>query len=124
MILKIKNNVVNQSKYMSTIRRYLDKVFGGLECVVSYGDVIWYKDGRPVASVEKNSDRLRISSREFNTFIGLFSLPWITDDDGKMLADMISPHLKFDGGTPAIEVLVNLRFIKKITHVALPVHWK
>lgn len=115
--------MINESKYNSTIRQYLDKVFGDLECLVSDRTVVWYKDGRTVASVEKDSDRLKMSSREFKPFIGLFSLPWETDDDGQLLTDMIIPHLKFDGGTPAIAVLVKLGFIKELTHIALPSYW-
>ena len=115
--------MINESKYNSTIRQYLDKVFGNLECLISDRTVVWYKDGIPVASVRKDSDRLQMSAREFKPFIGLFSLPWENDDDDKVITDMIIPYLKFDGGTPAIPVLVKLGFINELTHTALPSGW-
>jgi hypothetical protein len=115
--------MINESKYNSTIRQYLDKVFGDLECLISDRAVSWYKDGRVVAMVLKNSDRLQMSAREFKPFIGLFSLPWENDDDDKVITNMIVPYLKFDGGTPAIPVLVKLGFIKELSHTALPSQW-
>lgn len=111
-------------KLNQTIKKYLDKVYGDLDCSVSDKTVYWYKDGSVVASVVKGTDgRLKLRSTEFNILRNLFSLPWDEPKDEKPLLDLIVPYLKFNGGSPAIPVLMNIGFIGELNHIALPSHW-
>jgi hypothetical protein len=112
------------SKLNGMMGQYLDKAYGNLDCLVSEKTVAWYKDGSVVASVSKGTDgRLKLRSKEFNTFRQIFSLSWDEPKDEYPLLDLIVPYLKFDGGSPAIPVLVSLGFIDGLTHIALPSYW-
>jgi hypothetical protein len=116
--------LIMDGKLNGVVKQYLDKVYGDLDCLVSEKTVVWYKDGSVVASVSKGTDgRLKLRSKEFNTFRNIFSLSWDNPEDEKPLLDLIVPYLKFNGGTPAIPVLVNLGFIDGISHIALPSYW-
>lgn len=111
-------------KLNGMIKKYLDKVYGDLDCLVSEKTVAWYKDGSVVASVSKGTDgRLKLRSNEFNVFRNIFSLSWDNPEDEYPLLDLIIPYLKFNGGTPAIPVLVSIGFIDGISHIALPSYW-
>jgi hypothetical protein len=111
-------------KLNGMMKQYLDKVYGNLDCVVAHNVVNWYKDGSVVASVSKGTDgRLKLRSKEFNTFRNIFSLSWDNPEDEKPLLDLIVPYLKFNGGTPAIPVLVGLGFIDGLNHIAIPSYW-
>lgn len=112
------------SRLNGMIKKYLDKVYGDLDCLVSEKTVAWYKDGSVVASVSKGTDgRLKLRSNEFNTFRNIFSLSWDGPEDEYPLLDLIIPYLKFNGGSPAIPVLMNIGFIGELTHIALPSYW-
>jgi hypothetical protein len=113
-----------EGKLNGMMKQYLDKVYGDLDCLVSEKTVVWYKDGSVVASVSKGTDgRLKLRSKEFNTFRNIFSLPWDGPEDEYPLLDLIVPYLKFNGGTPAIPVLVGLGFIDGLNHIAIPSYW-
>jgi hypothetical protein len=113
------------SKINGIMNQYLDKVYGNLDCLVSEETVTWHRNGKMIAGVSKggNPGRLRLGSSEFNSFRNIFSLPWDVDDDNIILLELIVPHLKFNGGTPAIPVLVDMGFIGKLNHIALPSNW-
>jgi hypothetical protein len=106
------------------IKQYLDKELSDLECFVSEKHITWYKNGKPFAGVSKDGyGRLRLANYEFKFFINSFSLSWNSPEDDKVLLDMIVPYLKFDGGTPAIDVLVKLGYMEELTNIGLPSYW-
>jgi hypothetical protein len=106
------------------IKQYLDKELSDLECFVGSNFITWYKNGKPFAGVRKNfNGRLHLANYEFKFFINSFSLSWNTPEDDKVLLDMIVPYLKFDGGTPAIDVLVKLGYMEELTNIGLPSYW-
>jgi hypothetical protein len=37
--------------------------------------------------------------------------------------DLIVPYLKFNGGSPAIPVLVSIGFIDGLSHIVIPSYW-
>lgn len=117
--MKIK---ITEDKLAGTMKRYLDDVYGNLTCSITSEYVIWYNNDVPVAGVFKEySKRLRLS-KEFDTLLRIFSLRWDNETDEKM-RNLIIPYLKFDGGSPAIPILINLGFISELTEIAIPSNW-
>lgn len=110
---------------IGVMKRYLDDVYCGLDCLVSINEVTWYKDGDMIAGVNRNNPcRLRLAPTEFHLFTHMFSLPWKGPKDDIVLLEMILPYLKFNGGSPAIPVLEDMGFIDELDHIALPSNWK
>ena len=109
-------------KMIESIKRYLDDVYGNMECIVSINKIDWFKNGKKIASIttEFDSDRLRLCSDEFYMFLNIFSLPWKTKDDDKFLLGLITPYLKFNGGSPAIPILKDMGIITELTVIGLP----
>lgn len=106
------------------MKRYLDKVYGDMECSISPKEVTWYKNGKIIAKVtQSNRHRLRLSPSEFNSFRNIFSLPWNVEQDNILFLIMIIPYLKFNGGSPAIPVLIDMGFIDNLTEIGLPSNW-
>jgi hypothetical protein len=112
-------------KTIRSMKRYLDDVYNDLECVASPKEVTWWKNGKVVAGVTRsNRYRLRLSSSEFYSFIKTFCLPWEKEEDNIILLMMIIPYLKFNGGSPAIPVLLDMGFIDNLNEIGLPGHWE
>lgn len=111
-------------RYIDLIKRYLDGVYNDLNCVVTPSHITWFKNGKEIASIWYNSNRLRLSSTEFNSFRHTFSLPWDRDEDNIPLLNVIVPYLKFDGGSPAVPILIDTGYMKELTEIALPSIWK
>ena len=106
------------------MKQYLDKVYGDLVCVASPKEVTWYKNGKLVAGVNRSDrHRLKLSPSEFNAFRSIFSLPWEGSEDNIFFLVVITPYLKFNGGSPAIPVLLNMGFIDNLTEIGLPSWW-
>jgi hypothetical protein len=114
--------IITEDKFAETMKRYLDDVYGNLTCSITSEYVIWYNNDVPVAGVFKESPKRLRLSREFDTLLRIFSLTWDYETDEKM-RNLIIPYLKFDGGSPAIPILVNLGFIGEIKEIALPSNW-
>ena len=110
---------------IGVMKRYLDDVYGNMDCLVSDKEVVWYKDGNIIVGLTRSNPlRLRLSPTEFKLFTHMFSLPWETDEDNVLLLELIIHYLKFNGGSPAIPVLEDMGYIGKLNHIALPSHWK
>lgn len=106
------------------MKLYLDDVYNDLECITSPMEVTWWKNGKVVAGLTRSSPyRLKLSSSEFYSFIKTFSLPWEKEEDNIVLLMMIIPYLKFNGGSPAIPVLLDMGFIDNLNEIGLPSHW-
>lgn len=110
-------------RYIDLIKRYLDGVYNDLDCVITPSHITWSKNGKEIAGIWYNSNRLRLSSTEFNSFRHMFSLPWDTDEDSILLLDLIVPYLKFNGGSPAVPVLRDAGYMRELTEIALPSSW-
>jgi hypothetical protein len=117
--------IISENKIESTMRRYLDSIYGNLTCSVTSFNITWFNNkGVPVAGINRNNDlnRLRLSN-EFSIFMSIFSLPWKNPGDDKLPLSLITPYLKFDGGSPAIPILQNLGWINELTHISIPSEW-
>jgi hypothetical protein len=113
---------MSENKFIGVMKSYLDDVYGNLTCSITSEYVIWYNNDVPVAGVFKESpNRLRLF-REFDTLLRIFSLTWDYETDEKM-RNLIIPYLKFDGGSPAIPILVDLGFIGEIKEISIPSNW-
>lgn len=111
-------------KTIRSMKLYLDDVYNDLECIILPNEVTWYKNEKPVAGLTRsNPYRLKLSSSEFYSFIKTFCLPWEKEEDNIILLMMIIPYLKFNGGSPAIPVLLDMGFIENLTQIGLPSYW-
>ena len=110
-------------KFIGVMKSYLDDTYNDMDCKVTPKEVTWYKNGKPVAGLTReNPNRLILSPSEFYGFIRTFSLDWDYPTD-EMIRGLIYPYLKFNGGSPAIPVLMDMGFIGEIIEIGLPSHW-
>jgi hypothetical protein len=115
---------MENNKKIDTMKQMLDDLYGDLVCEIRNTAVIWCKNDKIIAGLSKsNNSRLKLSKNEFNIFRNMFSLPWEEPKDDKLLIELITPYLKFDGGSLAIPILIKLRFIDEITNIGLPSNW-
>ncbi len=106
------------------MKQYLSTIYCDLECVIEKNTVTWVKNSKLVARVDKEyPGRLKLSPKEFYSFMGVFSLPWEKTGDDILPLQMILPFLQFEGGTEAIPVLIKLGIINEINHIAIPSYW-
>jgi hypothetical protein len=114
---------MSENKFIGVMKSYLDDTYGGMDCKVTPDEVTWYKDGKLVAGLTReNPRRLKLSSSEFYGFIKTFGLTWDYPTD-EMIRELIYPYLNFNGGSPAIPVLIDMGFIDEIIEIALPSNW-
>ena len=115
--------MINEERLEGVMKKYLDEVYGNLSCEVTPDEVIWYKEGSPIAKVSKEyKNYLRLEKNSFEGILNIFSLEW-GDETDEMLRKLIIPYLTFDGGSKAIPILQDLKFINKLTSIALPSNW-
>jgi hypothetical protein len=112
--------IIKEEKLESLIKLYINNLYNDLTCKINPDEVIWYRDGSPVAKISKeNTTYLRLKKNDFYGLLNTFSLEWDEETDLK-LRKLIIPYLKFDGGSEAIPILIDLGFITQITNIALP----
>ena len=116
--------MINEERLEGVMKKYLNEVYGDLTCKITPDSVVWSKNGREVASVDTyNEKRLRLSKSEFNGFMSIFGLPWVKNGDDILPLKLITPYLKFEGGSEAIPILQKLGFINELTEIAVPSKW-
>ena len=107
------------------MKQYLSTIYCDLECVIKENRITWFKNHKRIAGIDNDyPGRLKLSSKEFHSFMGVFSLPWEKTGDDILPLKMILPFLKFDGGTEAIPILIKLGIINEINHIAIPSNWE
>ncbi len=112
--------IIKEERLGGLMKQYLDDTYGNLTCNVSPEEVTWYKEGSPIAKVSKEyKSYLRLEKNSFEGILNMFSLEW-DDETDKMLRKLIIPYLKFDGGSEAIPILQDLKFINQLKSIALP----
>ena len=112
--------IIKEERLGGIMKKYLDQVYSDLTCKVTPDEVIWYKEGSPIARVSKEyKSYLRLEKNSFEGILNMFSLEW-DDETDEMLRKLIIPYLKFDGGSEAIPILQDLKFINQLKSIALP----
>lgn len=112
--------VIKEERFEGVLKKYLDQVYGNLTCKVTPDEVIWYKEGSPIAKVtSENKIRLFLEKNSFEGILNMFNLKW-DDKTDEMLINLIIPYLTFDGGSKAIPILQKLKFINQLESIALP----
>jgi hypothetical protein len=110
-------------KFIDVMRAYLDHIYGDMDCLITPNEVTWYKNEKIIARVRREyPHRLQLSSSEFYGFIKTFGLTWDYPTD-EMIRGLVHPYLNFNGGSPAIPVLIDMGFIKELKEIALPSNW-
>jgi hypothetical protein len=112
--------IIKEERLGGIMKKYLDQVYSDLTCKVTPDEVTWYKEGSPIAKVSKEyKSYLRLEKNSFEGILNMFSLEW-DDETDKMLRKLIIPYLTFDGGSGAIPILQDLKFINQLKSIALP----
>ena len=112
--------IIKEERLGGIMKKYLDQVYSDLTCKVTPDEVIWYKEGSPIAKVtSENKIRLFLEENNFKSILNMFNLKW-DDETDKMLRKLIIPYLTFDGGSEAIPILQDLKFINQLKSIALP----
>jgi hypothetical protein len=116
--------IIKEERLGGIMKKYLDQVYSDLTCKVTPDEVIWYKEGSPIARVSKEyKSYLRLEKNSFEGVLDMFSLKW-DDETDVMLRKLIIPYLTFDGGSMAIPILQDLGFIEELTVIAIPSNWE
>lgn len=116
--------MIKEERLVGLMKKYLDDTYGDLTCKISPEYVVWSKNGREIASVSAhNKKRLCLSKTEFNAFMSIFGLPWVKNGDDDLPLKLISPYLKFEGGSESIPILQKLGVINELVEIALPGKW-
>lgn len=89
--------VIKEERFEGVLKKYLDQVYGDLTCKVTPDEVIWFKEGSPIAKVtSENKIRLFLEKNSFEGILNMFNLKW-DDETDEMLINLIIPYLTFDG---------------------------
>lgn len=112
--------IIKQEQFRGILKKYLDVIYSDLTCKIFPNEVIWYKEGKPIAKVgSEHKSYLKLEKNSFEGILNMFSLEWDTETD-EMLQKLIIPYLTFDGGSKAIPILQDLKYINQITSISLP----